>query len=97
MTVNVFYEWDIETVDLETGPLHGDRTDIIDHEFFDKCPGIPEDPAQRLVLVRNHYYQFKSWAYVENGRLPEWLTDAHGHPIAKVPKRFCEELAKAAT
>jgi len=82
------YEWDLETVDLSTGPLHGDETDIIDHHFFDTCPGLPTEPDQRLVLVRDSDRDYKAWAYVTpEGDLPAWMRDAHGAAIAKVPAR----------
>ena len=93
----VFYEWDIETVDL-TSSDDPNEQDIIDHNHSDDCPGIPDDPAQRLVLVRDHYdcveRLTRTWAYVTNGRLPTFFHDAYGTPQTKVPVRFQTELKR---
>ena len=86
------YEWDIELVDKEYG-------DILDHDHSDKCPGIPtletEVVFERLVLVKDVYRQWdlsdRSWAYVEDGKLPEYFD---GDSRSKVPKRFHAELRK---
>lgn len=94
MTVirRVTYEWDYESFDPETG-------DVLDHDFHTKCPGLPTEDNVQLVLVRNVWRGLKadfnmsadlcerSWAYVNNGKLPE-STDAGD----KVPQRFHDEL-----
>jgi hypothetical protein len=87
----VVYEWDIETLD-------GD--DIIDHHHFDYCPGIPDTPNQRLVLVKDvgdsiNGLTDRLWAYAENGKLPDEFEDAYQIKICPVPKRFHKELAKS--
>ena len=96
VVTRVHYEWDIESVD--------DYGDIIDHDFNDKCPGLPREANERLVLVRNvaeglsdewdasAHIVDRSWAYVEDGALPERFDD--GTPV---PVRFFTELAKAIT
>lgn len=91
MAVN--YEWDIETVDPETG-------DILDHHHFDDCPGIPEESDKRLVLVRDATGRFsgfdRTWAYVkEDGTLPEYFATAYGIHETRVPKRFHAALSNA--
>ena len=87
----VFYEWDIETCDGE---------DIIDHNHDDVCPGIPSDPAEKLVLVRdvtdpNEGVIDRQWAYVTDGVLPDHFLDAGDRPQSKVPRRFQKELMSA--
>ena len=93
------YEWDVELVDKE-------YEDILDHEHSDKCPGIPtldtEVVFERLVLVRDVYRQWdlsdRTWAYVKDGKLPEYFSDAWQREETKhkVPKRFHAELEKYA-
>lgn len=85
------YEWDIEHVDE-----HGD---VIDHSFYDHCPGLPLDDNLRLVLVcdevRGYSNAFddtadlvdRQWANVENGELPERFS--HGR---RVPAAYRREL-----
>jgi hypothetical protein len=46
-----------------------------------------------LVLVRDDDHS-RGWAYVENGKLPEYITDAYGRNIVKVPNKFHNELKK---
>jgi hypothetical protein len=93
----VSYEWDIEHFDE-----HGD---IWDHHHSDTCPGIPEENDMRLVLVRD-VEEFwdgvsqgtidRQWAYVKDGRLPEFFEDSGQARGAKVPQKFHRELAKYA-
>lgn len=88
----IFYEWDIESYDK-----HGD---IIDHDFSDDFPGLPDDENQSLVLVRNEYVgpsgpdfeqvadlDHRAWAYVEGGKLPPEFCDGY-----KVPQRFHKRI-----
>jgi hypothetical protein len=81
------YEWDIETTD-------GDG-DIIDHNHRDRLNQYYKEELEDgdLVLVRTDL-EGRSWAYVENGKLPEYFLDSFGVTIAKVPKRFHQELEK---
>lgn len=94
-----FYEWDMEMLD-ENG-------DIDDHDFSDKCPGIPDDPQYKLVLVRDTYewpsndpqrkcdpdLVDRLWAYVENGNLPEYFSGCDYSTDVRVPIKFHRELA----
>lgn len=92
--MSVTYEWDIETIDLETGDLHGDYTEIVNHNFYDKCPGIPTEPNRRLALVRDDKLG-RSWAYVDkDGILSDYLLDAYNDIVVNTPYRFVEELNK---
>ena len=93
--LRITYEWDIETFDPVT-------EDIDDHWFGDTVleVGLPQGPGERLVLVQDVGNQVegivgRAWAYVEDGKLPEYFLDAGECEIAKVPQRFHVELAKA--
>lgn len=83
----ISYEWDIETTDADG--------DIIDHNHRDKLNEYRKEELESgdLVLVRTDS-EGRSWAYVENRELPEYFQDSFGVNIAKVPKRFHEELKK---
>lgn len=90
------YDWDIETIDTES-------EDILDHDHSDTLAPLlgrePLGPDKRLVLVRDRGndldgLQCRSWAYVENGKLPAYFTNASGNDIAKVPAKFHNELKR---
>lgn len=54
----------------------------------------------RLVLVRQTVDKYGSvsewaWAYVKDGKLPEFFSDAFDRQITKVPKKFIAELESA--
>lgn len=90
------YEWDLERVDLTTGGLHDDETDIIDHNFFDTCPGIPTEDDQRLVLVRDSDRDGRLWSYQTpaGDMMDPWMRDAYGNAIVRVPVKYLKEFAK---
>ena len=82
--MNASYEWDYETVDK--------NGDVIEHNHRDKLSQFTEqDKTDTLVLVRDKGPE-RHWAYVENGKLPEFFSDAYQRPTVKVPKRFHKEL-----
>tara|TARA_R110000822_G_C14886683_1_gene447233 strand:+ start:110 stop:424 length:315 start_codon:yes stop_codon:yes gene_type:complete len=89
------YEWDFETVCKKYG-------DILDHNHSDKLLGLPthdtETEFDRLVLVKNIYRNWdlaeQTWAYVEDGKLPEYFSDAWQREDSKVPQRFHKKLAR---
>jgi hypothetical protein len=86
------YEWDIETAD-EFG-------DVEDHDASEKLRPYHLDlePTQKLVLVCDNWeggWMYRSWAYVEDFKLPEFLVDAYGTEARRVPQRFHKELAKS--
>lgn len=102
--MTVIYEWDCETVadgasaDFEDG-------ECIDHAHDSTYRAVKAyaerhqcEPGFRyqLVLVRDDDDR-RAWAYVENGKLPEFFTDADGEDYSRVPKRFHAEVARAAT
>lgn len=85
--MKTIYEWDYETVNKDG--------DIIDHNHADKLTEFSEVcKTDTLVLVRDSDNE-RAWAYVENGKLPEFFSDAYQRPTTKVPKRFHKELANA--
>lgn len=94
--MRVFYEWDVESVDTETG-------DVTDHNHFDSyaeavefADGEPDDGEEyKVVLVRDDD-NGRSWAYVEDGKLPGHFEDAYCRNVAKVPQKFVREVERAA-
>ncbi len=84
MPNTVEYEWTLETLEGE---------DIVDSSFSD-TPFASAGTDQRLGLVRNEGNEVEGlvlrlWAYVVDGRLPEYFEDATGEPTGyRVPKRF---------
>lgn len=89
------YEWTLET--LEDG-------DIVDSDFSDRLTfgwvKIADSISMDLGLVRNEGNDIdgitdRLWAYVKNGKLPEYFTDAMREPTGyKVPQKFHNELSK---
>lgn len=93
MKNSVNYEWSLEQLDH--------NNDIVDNDFsenltFEKNSLVGND----LGLVRDEGnevdgLQQRLWAYVRNGKLPEFFADANSIPTGyKVPVRFHKELAK---
>lgn len=91
------YEWDVEVY------TDDEYQDIEDHLFQSDYAGCvkemqaetPEGMKKRVVLVRDDDSRNggRSWAYMENGKLPEYFEDAYGVKTAKVPKRFHQEVS----
>lgn len=100
--MTVIYEWDVETV------ADGDTTDfedgeVIDHyhvtSYKEAASYVRDNKADdgfrfEVVLVRDDD-EGRSWAYLGDGKLPEFFTDADGADDAKVPQKFVREVAKA--
>jgi hypothetical protein len=89
--MSVFYEWDVETVSVVDDL-------VIDHDHrgnFKACKieAAHCDPGYKkvIVLVRDDDYS-RSWAYIEDGKLPTHFRDAYGRVVARVPKRFMREV-----
>lgn len=95
----VKYEWDVETLD-EFG-------DILDHDHRDtfKEAIAAEKTTQgfsettRICLVRDVWdedngIQDRQWAYLEEGKLPEYFEDTGGQEANRVPQKFHQEVAK---
>lgn len=88
----IHYEWTLET--LEDG-------DIIDSTFSDSLTFDKEDIREKdLGLVRNVGNNDDGlidrwWAYVKDGKLPQFFEDAYRQPTHyKIPAKFHKELAK---
>ena len=96
--MEVRYEWDAETFDVETN-------DILSHNHCDTAAQMvaafrlsPHDT--QMVLVRDAFYadgdMRRSWAYVVNNRaLGTHFFNPYDHADAKVPQRFHKELRAA--
>jgi hypothetical protein len=92
------YEWTVEL-------LEGD--DIVDAFYGDtlsealrQAGHTPAEFTQHSGVVRDRYDSAeslvcRSWAYVEDGKLPDRFTDACGREVAKVPARFHKEADKS--
>lgn len=91
MQTKVQYEWTLE--ETEDG-------DIIDSDFSDTLDFNKADLAGKdLGLVRNEGNEIdgvndRYWAYVKDGKLPEYFSDSRGEVNIKVPQRFHNELKK---
>ncbi len=98
------YEWIVEELDVLPGAEIGEDDDIIDVHHFDtfvEARAWASDNIYpcRIGLTRDvgnddEGLTDRSWAYVENRKLPEFFTYCP-ELGAKVPKRFHEEIANA--
>lgn len=81
----IIYEWSLETIDE-----HGD---IIDSDFSNS-PFELIAANQRMCLVRNEGNEVdgltdRLWAYVVDGKLPEYFTDSNDCEVGyRVPLKF---------
>lgn len=94
MRNTVSYEWDYEIMD-ESGE------EIVDHNHRDTLAEFTkEDITGPLVLIRNEGNENagltgRLWAYVYDGKLPEYFSDANEQETGyKVPAKFHTELSK---
>lgn len=92
MKTEISYEWTLET--LEDG-------DIIDNHFSDVLSYDKADlEGKDLGLIRNEGNEHEGltdryWAYVKDGKLPEFFTDSMGDTVKiKVPVKYHNELKK---
>lgn len=99
--MGVTYEWDVETsAACDTGEC--EAGEVLDHFHVSSykeartvlARGCDEGERSDIVLVRDDGLE-RSWAYVENGKLPVAFTDSVGHRIAAVPDRFHKEVGAA--
>jgi len=95
------YEWDYELTNLDE--------EVIDRDCWDhlRGRGLPDSTPDAngeflvLVLVKDVYRGWalkeRSWAYVKDGKLPEYFGIGTYHDwdegYSKVPQRFHQELA----
>lgn len=90
------YEWVIETLD---GPDTDDDVEILDVNHADtyadavRRAGQEEHARVGLVRDRDTFDGIeRAWAYVEDGRLPEWLEEAGGRQVVKVPVAYRKQF-----
>ncbi len=92
------YEWVVETVTRST-----DEPEIQDLDHFDsyaeavaamKRDPAPEGNEYHVGLVRDSDRDGRGWAYLTDGKLPEWIRRADDSPMVRVPKRFHAEVSK---
>lgn len=89
--MTVTYEWDVETWGAEECLEHNHDDRL--NERMRKALADTSNGETRLVLVRDDDTG-RAWAYVKDGALPEYFTDAYECETTVVPKRFHEELAR---
>jgi hypothetical protein len=95
--MNVIYEWCVEVVD--------GYGDIVDNYFADSLAqaiewaGDDDEYEHQICLVRTEdtFNGDRAWAYLTDGRLPEYFADAFGHDTTKVPQRFHRETERQVT
>ena len=95
----VFYEWGVETVTAVDNEDH-EENEVLDHDFcgsFAQAKAIadcapPEGCRFDIVLVRDDDDR-RSWAYLDDGKLPLYAEDANGSQWGEIPKKFHQEVA----
>ena len=100
----IVYEWDCEEV-ADGDSVSYEDGEVIDHfrasTYVDVLKASkavpPEGSKYRIVLVRDRLDKHdsvvcRSWAYLENGKLPEYFKDAFDRPIAYVPVKYHKEI-----
>lgn len=103
--MTVYYEWDVEEV-ADADQIHGGQSfakdDIMEHwhqTSYKDCLAFiaANPPAQNvrydIVLVRDDDDR-RAWAYMTDGKLPEWTCDEDGIEYRLIPKRFFIEVEK---
>lgn len=92
MKTKVEYEWTLEELDGEN---------IVDSNFASSLSFFCKDSLEGkdLGLVRNEGNEDKGvtdryWAYVKDGKLPEFFTNANGDDTGiAVPQKYHKQLA----
>lgn len=88
----ITYEWTLEVIT---------EGDIVDNDFSDALSFNKDDlVGNDLGLVRNEGNEVagiedRHWAYVKDGKLPEYFTNAEGQSVSiKVPIKYHNELKR---
>ena len=55
---------------------------------------IPDKDCEFVAVLVRTDDDNRAWAYVEDGKLPEFFLDAYNSEYRKVPKKFHDEVAK---
>ena len=99
--MTVFYEWDVETVTATETDAH-EEDEVMEHyhcssykEARARAATKPDEGCKHEVALVRDDDEGRSWAYVEDGVLPEFFSDANGCNTAKVPQRFVKEVVAA--
>lgn len=102
MKSDVRIEWLIETLDgpdaVETDILEVNHRDTYSAALKDQADELAAGAkAVRIGLVRDRGNEdegviCRSWAYVRDGKLPEYFNDGD-RDVAKVPAKYHRELA----
>lgn len=91
------YEWDVETMEHGEilGRVHSDTAlEAINYMRRNACL-LETGQKFALVLVRDDD-DGRSWTYVRSdGTLPPHFHDAYENEVAKMPRRFYDELRTA--
>jgi hypothetical protein len=99
--MTVFYEWDVElqtTVDAEEHEIG----EVLDHRFqasYQRVKDfinatVPDEGCEFVAVLIRTDDDNRAWAYVQDGKLPEYFLDAYNSEYRKVPKKFHDEVAK---
>jgi hypothetical protein len=100
--MTVIYEWDCElqtTVDSEEHEVG----EVLDHRFKASYQSakdfidttVPDEGCKFVAVLVRTDDDKRAWAYVEDGKLPEYFLDAYDSEYRRVPKAFHAEVAKA--
>jgi hypothetical protein len=96
------YDWVIELID-RTNPADPSIVEVNHADTYAEALQYVGEPAGDfdVGLVRDWDCNrtgahSRAWAYVTADGLPEWLTDADGVKVARVPARFRAQFDKAA-
>ena len=95
------YDWVIELMD-RTDPENESIVEVNHADTYAEALQYVGDPASDfdIGLVRDWDCErtgahSRVWAYVIDGVLPEWLEDAFGAQVARVPARYRTQFEKA--
>ena len=102
MGIRVAYEWDIEQWERDECASHDHSETLIgEHAVLARAGGVDRDEdsgdSLQLVLVRDTYTEAegvldREWAYIVDGVLPEYFSDAYGKRGARVPRKLRREF-----
>lgn len=98
--MTVCYEWTVETLEDPTDPDSGIIDTVACDSLTQALHLMAAEDDCRLVLVRNvgndvEGLTARLWAYVEDGKLPDYFEDGGAETAIRVPAKFHAELARA--
>jgi len=100
--MTVWYEWDCELQTVVDSEEH-EAGEVLDHRFqasYQRVKDyiettVPDEGCKFVAVLVLTDDNNRAWAYVEDGKLPEFFLDAYNSEYRKVPKMFHAEVAKA--